>query len=115
MAHTIRLTRSLDVEPSGVDGRCRATCSCKSGFYILSHFVHANDKDNLLWPPSDSCHTVTVSIDINDDAILDFADDASEPVIYNLNGIRLSKPQKGVNIIRTKDGKVKKVMVTERR
>ena len=39
---------------------------------------------------------------INDDAILDFADDASEPVIYNLNGIRLSKPQKGVNIINGK-------------
>ena len=39
---------------------------------------------------------------INDDAILDFADDASEPVIYNLNGIRFSKPQKGVNIINGK-------------
>ena len=39
---------------------------------------------------------------INDDAILDFADDASEPVIYNLNGIRLSKPQKGINIINGK-------------
>ena len=32
-------------------------------------------------------------------------------VIYDLQGKRLSKVKKGVNIIRTKDGKTKKVVV----
>ncbi len=30
---------------------------------------------------------------------------------YTLDGIRLSKPQQGVNIIRQKDGRVRKVMI----
>lgn len=33
------------------------------------------------------------------DAITDFKSDSSQVEIYNLNGIRLSKPQKGLNII----------------
>ena len=33
------------------------------------------------------------------DAIMDFKSDSSQVEIYNLNGIRLSKPQKGLNII----------------
>lgn len=33
------------------------------------------------------------------DAITDFKSDSSQVEIYNLNGIRLSKPQKGINII----------------
>lgn len=34
--------------------------------------------------------------------IIDSASDESEPVIYNLSGIRISKPQKGINIIKSK-------------
>lgn len=34
--------------------------------------------------------------------IIDSASDESEPVIYNLSGIRISKPQKGINIINGK-------------
>lgn len=34
--------------------------------------------------------------------IIDSASDESEPVIYNLSGIRISKPQKGINIIKGK-------------
>ena len=36
------------------------------------------------------------------EAIRDFKSDDSNTVIYNLNGIRLSKPQKGINIINGK-------------
>ncbi len=32
-------------------------------------------------------------------------------IIYDLNGVRLSEPNKGLNIIRTKDGKTKKVIL----
>ena len=31
--------------------------------------------------------------------------------IYNLNGHRIVSPQRGINIVRTKDGKIKKVLV----
>lgn len=34
--------------------------------------------------------------------IIDSSSDESEPVIYNLSGIRISKPQKGINIINGK-------------
>ena len=39
---------------------------------------------------------------ISQDAITDFDSDDSELVIHNLNGIRISKPQKGINIINGK-------------
>ena len=37
--------------------------------------------------------------------------DSANARIYDMQGNRLNKPQKGVNIIRMKDGKTKKVMV----
>ena len=39
------------------------------------------------------------------------ATEADVPAIYNLQGHRLQTMQKGLNIIRTKDGKTKKVML----
>ena len=40
-------------------------------------------------------------------------DNAVEVARYNVNGVKLSAPQKGINIIKMSDGAVKKVIVTE--
>ena len=39
------------------------------------------------------------------------ASDGAEPAVFDLRGVRLTSPQHGVNIIRTKDGKTRKVFV----
>ena len=47
-------------------------------------------------------------------AVQGVKDEAEEDEVvkrYNINGQRIIVPQKGVNIIRTSDGKVKKVLV----
>ena len=37
--------------------------------------------------------------------------DMSDVQIFDMQGNRIDKPRKGLNIIRTKDGKVKKVLM----
>ena len=54
MAHTIRLTRSLDVKARCVDGRCCAACPGESCLHVLGDLIQANDEDDFLRSPRDA-------------------------------------------------------------
>ena len=51
-------------------------------------------------------NSIGVATGINDVRITDFEDS-----LYDLSGRKLSKPQRGINIIRNNDGTAKKVVV----
>ena len=70
MAYAVRLAWGLDVKPRCIDGRCCATCPGESCLHVLGNLVQADDEDNLLRPPRDGSHTVSVAIDVHDDAVL---------------------------------------------
>ena len=73
------------------------------GFYEWSTHPLEAHKAYVIKAPSNPAKALIFRFE-NDvtginDAIMDFKSKDSNMVIYNLNGIRLSKPQKGINII----------------
>lgn len=60
--------------------------------------------------------TVTVNFVYSDPAGVDgvtAAGDVKETARYSLDGRRLSQPEKGINLVKTSDGKVRKVLVNK--
>ena len=50
---------------------------------------------------------------VSDVETINVDDNAVEVERYNINGVKLSAPQVGVNIVKMSDGSVKKVVVNE--
>ena len=69
MAHAVYLAWSFYVKATSVDRRSRASSPGQSSLYCLSYFVQAYDKDDLLWPPRDSSHTIAISVNVYDYAV----------------------------------------------
>ena len=77
------------------------------GFYAWATHPLEDHKAYVINPSGSSAKALIFRFEddaagISQDAITDFDSDDSELVIHNLNGIRISKPQKGINIINGK-------------
>ena len=77
------------------------------GFYAWATHPLEGHKAYVINPSGSSAKALIFRFEddaagISQDAITDFDSDDSELVIHNLNGIRISKPQKGINIINGK-------------
>ena len=98
-------------------------------FYCDAEFVPATSAEAFegtdiahatLHVPDNLVETYKVSIPWNgfgtivgltETGIIDICVDLSDVQIFDMQGNRIDKPRKGLNIIRTKDGKAKKVVM----
>lgn len=80
-----------------------ATTKVGSNLFLLSN-AQGRDfyVDNVTFSP------ISLTITGIDDAVTERVNTAKE--YYSLSGVRLAAPQRGINIVRTADGKVQKVM-----
>ena len=69
VASAVDSARGVDVEPLGIDGRCRAAGSGQCSLYRLGHLVESDDEDDFFRSPRDSGYPIAVAIDVHDDTI----------------------------------------------
>ena len=54
----------------------------------------------------------TVTVDTTTDiSVIETADKDKFAAYYTIDGLRLSSPQKGINIVKMKDGKTKRIII----
>lgn len=118
-AHDVTVTGSFSVNKYQVtyiiDGEVFSTESVEYGATIVPPTVE--DKEGYTFsgwadvPETMPAHDITIYGNFTSGIAEISIDNAAGTIIYTINGKRISRLQRGVNIVRTSDGKVKKVIV----
>lgn len=118
-AHDVTVTGSFSVNKYQVtyiiDGEVFSTESVEYGATIVPPTVE--DKEGYTFsgwadvPETMPAHDITIYGNFTSGIAEMCIDNAAGTIIYTINGKRISRLQRGVNIVRTSDGKVKKVIV----
>ena len=90
--------------PEDADGE-----TCLEAFHAYLHFKNRSAHFTLMTMTLTDSGKVDPEPSAIDSVILE--DEAGEQIWYDLNGRRIDKPQKGVNILRTSTGKTRKVVI----
>ena len=118
-AHDVTVSGSFSVNKYQVtyiiDGEVFSTESVEYGATIVPPTVE--DKEGYTFsgwadvPETMPAHDITIYGNFASGIAEMCIDSAAGTIIYTINGKRISRLQRGVNIVRTSDGKVKKVIV----
>ena len=82
----------------------------QKGNYVIrfSNMTNSSDLDEFLLA---ECRIRTVETPDGIELVEDFSNESQTIGIYNTSGVMMESTQRGVNIIRTKDGKTRKIWV----